>query len=343
MVRTRRLINDPTEIVAEMIEGYVAANRHLIRLDDHGNVVRRHPKAIGKVGLVIGNGSGHEPAMIGWIGPGLLDVNVAGPIFTAPGPAALARGIEAADRGAGVLLCVSQHAGDVMNARLAVEDAVARQLSVEMVLLYDDVSSAPKGSERERRGGAGLFFVWKIVGALAEAGGSLSECKDMAERVRDGVRTLTAAFGTVVNPVSGEPLASVDDDRLVIGVGVHGESGRHMAGDLTADDLVQRMMRRLLDDGGFATGDQVCVLLNNSGAMTVMELSVLYRSVHTILADLGIGVHRVWIGSYATTQDLAGFALSICRVDDEMRRLYDAPATGGAFVMPALHDVGVAR
>ena len=342
MVRTRRLVNDPTEIVPEMLEGYVAANRHLIRLDAHGNVVRAHPKAHGKVGLVIGNGSGHEPAMIGWIGPGLLDVNVAGPIFTAPGPAALTRGIEAADRGAGVLLCVSQHAGDVMNARLAFEEALVRQLRVEMVLLYDDVSSAPKGQEHKRRGGAGLFFVWKIVGALAEGGGSLSECKEMAERVRDGVRTLTAAFGTVVNPASGEPLASVDDDHLVVGVGVHGESGRDTGGDLSAHELVQHMMSRLLDDGSFTAGDQVCVLLNNSGAMTVMELSVLYRSVHTILAESEIGVHRVWIGSYATTQDLAGFALSVCRVDDEMRRLYDAPATGAAFVMPALHDV-VAR
>lgn len=343
MVRHRRLINDPDRVVAEMVEGYVAANRHLIRLDDHGNVVRARPKEHGKVGLVIGNGSGHEPAMIGWIGQGLLDVNVPGPIFTAPGPTALVRGIEAADRGAGVLLCVSHHAGDVMNARLALEEAEVRQLHVEMVLLYDDVSSAPKGRESDRRGSAGLFFVWKIVGALAEAGASLDDCKEMAERVRDGVRTLTAAFGTVVNPASGEALSAVDDDRLVVGVGVHGDSGRDLAGDVTADDVVERMMSHLLDDGAFAAGDEVCVLLNNAGAMTLMELSVLYRSVHKVLADREIAVHRVWMGAYATTQDLAGFALSICRVDEEMRRLYDAPATGAAFVMPDLDEMVVPR
>ena len=270
--------------------------------------------------------------------PGLLDVNVPGPIFTAPGPAALLRGIEAADFGAGVLLCVSQHAGDVLNARLALEEAEARGLDVEMVLLYDDVSSAPKGQESERRGSAGLFFVWKIVGALAEQGARLAECKSMAERVRDSVRTLTAAFGTVVNPASGEPLASVDDDHLVVGVGVHGDAGRALDGDLTADELVEQMMSRLIDDGGFGAADEVCVLVNNAGAMTLMELSVIARSALRVLADAGIAVHRVWMGPYATTQDLAGFALSICRLDDEMRQLYDATAYGAAFVMPASEE-----
>jgi dihydroxyacetone kinase-like protein len=335
MVRRRRLLNDPAAAVAEMLEGYVAAYHHLIRLDEHGNVVRARPKERGKVGLVIGNGSGHEPAMIGWVGPGLFDVNVPGPIFTAPGPAALAHGIEAADRGAGVLLCVSQHAGDVINARLALEELPSSDLRVEMVLLYDDVSSAPKGCERERRGGAGLFFVWKVVGALAEAGASLDECKAMAEHVRDNARTLTAALGTVVNPASGEPLATLDDDELVVGVGVHGESSDDLADAATADALAELMTTRLLEDGGYRAGDEVCVLLNNAGAMTLMELSVIYRRVAEVLSEAAITVHRVWIGQYATTQDLAGFALSICRVDAEVRRLYDAPATGAGFVMPA--------
>jgi dihydroxyacetone kinase-like protein len=343
MVRRRRLINDPDRVVSEMVEGYAAAHRDVIRVDDHGNIVRAQPKLHGKVGLVIGNGSGHEPAMIGWIGPGLLDVNVPGPIFTAPGPAALLRGIEAADRGAGVLLCVSQHAGDVINARLAVERAHTRHLEVEMVLLYDDVSSAPKGHESDRRGGAGLFFVWKIVGAFAEQGASLEDCKQMAEHVRDNVRTLSAAFGTVVNPVSGELLGSEDDDRLVVGVGVHGDAGRHRDGDLTADDLVVEMVGRLLDDGEFGAGDEVCVLLNNAGAMTLMELSVMSRGVLRYLDEIGVAVHRVWIGPYATTQDLAGFALSICRVDTQMRQLYDAPARGAAFIMPALATSVAAR
>jgi dihydroxyacetone kinase-like protein len=185
--------------------------------------------------------------------------------------------------------------------------------------------------------------VWKIVGALAERGASLADCKAMAERVRDSVRTLTAAFGTVVNPLSDEPLASVDDDRLVVGVGVHGDAGRDFDGGVTADQLVGHMMDRLIDDGGLGSADEVCLLLNNAGSMTVMELSVVARSALRVLADSGISVHRVWMGSYATTQDLAGFALSVCRLDDELRGLYDAPACGAAFIMPRQEETMVAR
>lgn len=334
-VRRRRLINDPARVVSDMLEGYVAAHRDVIRLDADGNVVRAIPKERGKVGLVIGNGSGHEPAMIGWVGPGLFDVNVPGPVFAAPGPARIATGIRSADRGAGVLLCVSHHAGDLMNARLALEMAHGEGIDVEMVVLYDDVSSAPKGREDERRGGAGLFFVWKIIGALAESGASLGRCREMAERVRDETRSLTAAFGAVAHPVSGEPLASLGRDELVVGVGVHGESGRPVAGSATADEVAARMTIALVEDAGLGPGDRVCVLLSNSGAMTLMELSIVYRGLERTLRERGIEVCRAWMGTYATTQDLAGFALSVCRIDDETLRLYDAPALGAAFVMPA--------
>lgn len=340
-IRRRRLINDPSNVVSEMLEGYAAANRHVIRLDEHGNVLRAQPKETGKVGLVIGNGSGHEPAMIGWVGPGLFDVNVPGPVFTAPGPSRLLSGIRAADRDGGVLLCVSHHAGDLLNARQALEAALDLGLNVEMVILYDDISSAPKGREKERRGGAGLFFVWKIVGALAESGGTLAQCSAMAERVRDSTRSLTAAFGTVAHPVSGEPLASLDRDDFVIGVGVHGESGTQVPGAVTADDVATRMTNDLIEDAELRAGDRACVLLSNSGALTVMELSVIYRSVNSTLRDAGIDRVRMWMGSYATTQDLAGFALALCRVDDIMLRLYDAPALGAAFNMAPADPVMV--
>lgn len=333
-VRRRLLINDPSDIVGEMLEGYVAANRHLIGLDEQGNVVRSTPKDPDKVALVIGNGSGHEPAMVGWVGPGLFDVNIPGPIFASPGPGRLSRAIVGADRGAGVLVCVSNHSGDRMNAELAVDAVREEGVRVETVILYDDIASAPKGRDSERRGAAGLFFVWKIVGALAEAGGSLDHCSEMAHRVRENTRTLSAAFGTVAHPVSGEPLADLKSDQLVIGVGVHGESDRAVDRDLTADEVASEMLDRLVEDGDFSSGDTVCVLLNNAGAMTVMELSILYRSVDRLLAEREIDVHRAWIGAYATTQDMAGFALSLCRVDDEMIRLYDAPAQAAGFAMP---------
>ena len=342
-IRRRRLINDPARMVADMLDGYVAAHPHIIRLNEHRHVVRANPKDRGKVGLVIGNGSGHEPAMIGWVGPGLFDVNVPGDVFAAPGPSALLAGILAADAGAGVLLCVSHHAGDLMNAEIALERARSAGASVEMVVLYDDVGSAPKGREPERRGGAGLFFVWKIVGAFAETGAGLAECKEMAERVRDNTRTITAAFGTVAHPVSGQPLSDLDQNELVLGVGVHGDSGIRVGGDASADVVVDRMLSTLLEDGDFRAGEKVCVLVNNSGALTVMELSIIYRAVDLLLAARDIAVHRVWIGSYATTQDLAGFALAISRIDEETSRLYDRPALGAGLVMAASEPRGVPR
>lgn len=326
--RTTKLINDPSDIVREMIEGYAAAHSDVIRFED-GLVTRAERKPEGLVGLVIGNGSGHEPAMIGWVGPGLFDVNVPGPIFTAPGPSKLLAGIKAADRGAGVLVCVSNHAGDVLNAELALEIAELEGIDdVEMVVLYDDVGSAPKGDEAERRGSAGLFFVWKIVGAYAEAGASLSECKAMAEQVRDRTRSLSATLQPCAHPVTGVPLAVIPEGSMVIGVGVHGESSGETTEVTTADEAVEIMLPYIVDDLPFVAGDEVCVLVNDAGGLTVMEISILYRAIARSMADRGVDIHRGWIGPYATTQDTAGFTISLCRVDSEMAQLYDAPAVG---------------
>lgn len=329
-MRRAKLINNPERIVAEMLEGYAAAYPHVIKLED-GLVVRAMRKAAGKVGLVIGNGSGHEPAMIGLVGSGLFDVNVPGPIFTAPGPSKLADGVKAADNGAGVLVCVSNHSGDVLNAELALEDLEDEGVTdVAPVILYDDIDSAPRGSEHDRRGSAGLFFVWKILGAYAESGASLDECRAMAERVRDNTRTLTATLGNCAHPITGEPIGEIPDGQMAIGVGVHGESGGDVRAVPTADEAVDLIVPRLLDDLPFQPGDEVCVLVNNSGSMTLMELAILYRRIAHLLAEHEIGVHRVWMGPYATTQESAGFAISLCRVDALMKELYDAPAHGAA-------------
>jgi dihydroxyacetone kinase-like protein len=329
-VRATKLINDPGEIVADMLEGFAAAYPHIIKLED-GLIVRAKRKAPGKVGLVIGNGSGHEPAMIGLVGPGLFDVNVPGPIFTAPGPSKLAGGVKAAENGAGVLVCVSNHSGDVLNAELALEDLEDEGITnVESVILYDDIDSAPPGDEPNRRGSAGLFFVWKILGAYAETGASLAECRRMAERVRDNTRTLSATLGNCSHPVSGEVIGDISEGQIAIGVGVHGETGGGALEVTTADSVIDTMVPRLIDDLPFGSGDEVCVLVNNSGSMTLMELSILYRRIAQILDTNGISVHRVWLGPYATTQESAGFAISFCRVDAEMKSLYDAPAEGAS-------------
>lgn len=333
-IRTKKLVNDRQNLVHEMLEGYAAAYADILRLTDDGLIVRRTPKDAGKVGLLIGNGSGHEPAMIGFVGEGLFDVNVPGPIFAAPPPRRLLDGIRAADRGAGVLVCVSHHAGDLMAAEMALDLARQEGLrDVEMVLLYDDVASAPRGMEAERRGTAGLFFTWKMLGAYAETGAALAACKALAEKVRDSTRTISMALTSCAHPVTGSPLFDLGDDEMEIGMGVHGEAGTGRMALLSADATVDLMLPRLLDDLPFASGDEVTVLLNDAGSMTLMELSILYRRVAQRLEQAGIAVHRAYLGSYATTQEMAGVGLSLCRVDAQLKALYDAPANGAHFKM----------
>ncbi len=333
-VRSRLFLNDPSDAVSEMLEGYAAAHKDIIRLSD-GMVVRAHPKPEGHVGVVIGNGSGHEPAMIGWVGEGLFDVNVPGPIFSSPGPGGIVDGIKAADRGGGVLLLVSSHAGDIMNAELAIDEAEDEGIDdVEMVILYDDIASAPPEQINERRGGAGLFFVWKTVGAIAERGASLKECARIARKTRDRTRSLSAAMGTVAHPVSGQPLGDPNDTSVAVGLGVHGEAGTRLAEDVQADQISELMIGQLVEDAGLDEGAQVGLLLNNGGSLTLMELSVLYRGARAELERRSIEVARSWVGPYATTLDMAGFAFAICHLDDELTDLYDAPARGGAFTMP---------
>ena len=333
-IRKKKLINDPGNILSEMLTGFAAAYGDIVRLTDNGLMVRRLPKPDGKVGLVIGNGSGHEPAMIGLIGQGLFDVNIPGEIFTAPGPDRIVEGIKAADRGAGVLVCVSHHAGDLMNAEIALDLCAAEGIdNVAMVVLYDDISSAPKGREPERRGTAGLFFVWKMLGAYAETSSDLAACKAIAEKIRDNTRTLALALTSCASPITGEIMFDLPDDEMEIGMGVHGEMGMGRQKVTTADETIDLMLPPILEDLPFQAGDEVLVLLNNSGSLTLMELFILYRRVAEKLDGAGIKVYKSWLGPYATTQEMAGFALSLCRVDNELKALWDAPANGAYLKM----------
>jgi len=332
-IRTRRFFNNPDDAVTEMLEGYAAAHSDVIDFVD-GLILRSTPKPPGRVGVVIGNGSGHEPAMIGWVGEGLFDVNVPGPVFSSPGPAPIVAGIRAADRGAGVVVLVSSHAGDIMNASLAIEEAADEGIDgAEMVVLYDDIASAPIDQITDRRGGAGLFFVWKMVGAMAESGGSLAECVAIAEKARDATRSLSAAFGTVAHPISGQPLGDPSDEAVSIGMGVHGEPGTRVGADVGADEIARLMIDQLVDDRELPADAGVGLLLNNAGSLTVMELSILYRGATAALADRGIAISRSWVGPYATTLDMAGFSFGICEFDAQLLALYDAPARGAAFQM----------
>jgi dihydroxyacetone kinase-like protein len=322
----KKLINNPEDLVREELEGYTAAYSNWVRFMEPNMVVRARPKAEGKVGIAMGNGPGHEPAMIGFVGEGILDVNVPGEIFTAPSAIRIVEGIKAADRGAGVLLYVASHAGDILNASLAVDMAQDEGLNVDSVILWDDIASAPPDQPEERRGIAGQMFPFKMAGSAAEEGLPLQEVKRVAEKARDNTRTLAVALTSCINPVTGEMMFDLPDDQIEVGMGVHGEAGAGRRKMGTANEIMDIVAERVINDRPFVAGEEVCVLINGMGSTTLMEMFILYRRLDTILKSKGIKVHRSRIGNFITTQEMAGFSLSLCVVDDELKHFWDAPA-----------------
>ncbi len=327
-----KLLNRPADLVDEMIDGFVAAYPERVRRVDGTSVVARAtPKPAGRVGLVIGNGSGHEPIAMGWVGTGLLDVNAVGPVFTAPGPRAIVRAIAEADRGAGVLLLISHHEGDRIGGEMAAEMARLAGHEVETLLMYDDVASAPKGRESDRRGAPGTAFVYKIVGAALEEGMDLAEATRLGERVRDRTRTLAVALAPGTSPLTGEPMFSLPEGEAFIGMGVHGEPGFARMPSHPLDAVCDRVMDGLIEDGAYASGETVGVFVNGSGGTSLMELLAASRSVFQRLEHEGIRHVAPLIGSYVTTQETKGFSVSLCRFDDDDLRRWTAPSDAPFF------------
>ncbi len=332
----KKLVNQVGGIVEDMITGYVAAYGDIVdRLPGSNVIVRRTPKQSGRVGLVIGNGSGHEPVAMGWVGRGMLDANALGSVFTAPPPAQILQAIRAADRGAGMILLISHHAGDLMNGEMAVDLARAEDMRVEALVMYDDIASAPRGREAERRGAPGTMFIYKILGARAEEGAPLEELMALGQRVRDATRTLAVALSAGVSPVSGAKIFELPEDEIFIGMGVHGEAGMGRGKMGPAADIVAVMADAILADLPFHAGDEVLAFVNGSGGTTLMELLIAYGALAGILERRGIRTVRPLVGEYVTTQESQGMSISLCRCDAEMRRLWLAPA-----VVPFFTDRG---
>ena len=329
---TGKLLNDPADAVDEMIEGFVAAfpNR-VARIPGRRIVTRATPKPRGYAALVIGNGSGHEPIAMGWVGAGLLDANAIGPIFTAPTPDLIAEAIAAADRGGGVLLLISHHEGDRIGGEMGAALARYAGHRVETLLMYDDVASAPKGRESDRRGAPGTAFVYKVVGAALEEGWPLAAARALGERVRDGTRTLSVAAAGGTSPVSGQAMFTLPEGEVFLGMGVHGEPGfARMSAD-AVDAIVERMMDGILTDGGYERGCRLLVFVNGAGGTSLMELLVATRAVLSHLDARGFQVLRPLIGSYVTTQETKGFSVSVCRADDDVARFWTAPSDAPFF------------
>jgi dihydroxyacetone kinase-like protein len=323
----KKFINDPFDVVDEMLEGFLDVHQRYVRkLESARTVVRADAPGRGKVGIVTGGGSGHKPAFIGFIGKGMLDAVAVGEIFTSPPPISVIEAAKAVNGGKGVLFLLGNYSGDVMNFNLAAEMCAEEGIPVAQVIATDDVGSGSKEKASNRRGVVGEFLAWKIAGAKAEAGGTLEECRAVAEKVNQMTRTLGVAMTSCTIPAKGTPTFILAEDELEYAVGHHGEPGTAKIKMRTADEIVEKMVAEILSDLPFKSGDEVAVLINGLGATPQLELFICYRQVKRILDRQGIKVYKPFVGEFFTALEMAGFSVTLMKVDEELKKLLDAPA-----------------
>lgn len=329
----KKFINRPENLIEEMLEGFVKAHPHKVRrLETERVLVRKDAPVKGKVGIVTGGGSGHKPAFIGYIGKGLVDAVAVGDIFAAPPVSRVYEAIKAVDGGKGVLLCLGNYSGDVMNFGMAKELAESEGIPVESIIVNDDVASSPKGKEENRRGIAGEVVLWKVVGALAEEGADLAKLKEVGERVVRNTRSMGVAHTPCILPTTGKPSFTIGEDEMEIGVGHHGEPGVKRTKMMSADAVTELLTLEILKDLPFESGDEVLVLINGLGSTSLLEMYICFRKVAEILADHRITIHRTYIGEFFTSLEMGGFSITLTRLDDELKRLIDAPCDGVHFI-----------
>lgn len=332
MKHAKKIINDPKNVVQELLEGLVEASHGRIRPLGRVQALVKTDIPAGKVGLLIGGGSGHEPVFHGFIGDRLADGAACGNIFAAPTPDIILETTKAVHRGEGVLYLYGNYAGDTMNFDIAAEMAADEGIEVKTVRVWDDVASAPPERMHDRRGIAGDLFVIKIAGGAAASLDTLGEVYRVASKARDHVRSMGVAVAAGSIPETGEPTFELPDDEIEIGMGLHGEPGVSREKLLPADPLVDKMMGKILHDLPFARGNEVALLVNDLGSTTMMELLIVNRRVRQILRAEGIRVHDTVIGSYCTCQEMAGFSITLLKLDDELKKYYDLPARSLGFV-----------
>ncbi|MBE3123882.1 MAG: dihydroxyacetone kinase subunit DhaK, partial [Planctomycetes bacterium] len=292
----KKFINKPEDLVKELLEGFALAYPAKIRLAGSNLVVRAKPKAAGKVGVVTLGGSGHEPALSGFVGDGGLDISVPGEIFAAPGPPRCVEAIKMADRGAGVLFIVLNHAGDVLSANITMQMVQKQGLNVKQVLTHEDIAGGPRSKPDDRRGLVGCTLVMKVAGAAAEAGLPLDKVAAVAERMSQNMATLAVAMTPATHPSTGQAIFELPDDEMEIGMGQHGEAGTGRMKIKSADETAEAMANQLADDLQLKKGEDVLLLLNGAGASTLMELLIVCRRVHQVLTAKGIRVARTAVG-----------------------------------------------
>jgi dihydroxyacetone kinase-like protein len=321
----QRILNNPDNIVDEMLKGFVKVHSDIVTVTDNPRVIKRKDIPAGKVGVVTGGGSGHKPAFIGYIGENLCDAAAVGEICTSPTAAAFLDAFRAANQGKGVACLYGNYSGDNMNVKMAVKMAEKEGITVKTVIANDDVASAPKGEAEKRRGVAGEVLMWKAGGAKAALGGSLDEVIAVAQKAIDNTRSIGIGLTPCTLPAVGHPNFEIKDGTMEVGIGHHGEPGIEVCPLESAAQMARRMTGVVLPDYPFRSGDEVVLLVSGLGATPVMELYVLYDEIERIITAEGIKIHRGYAGNYFTSLEMMGATLTVMKLDDELKKLVDMP------------------
>jgi len=320
----QRIINDPNQAVEDYLKGYVQAHPNFIAPTKNPRVLKYKDAPIkGKVGVVTGGGSGHKPAFVGYIGKNLCDAVAVGEIFSSPTASAFFEAFKAADGGKGVALLYGNYAGDVMNVRMAAEEAEEDGIEVKTVLANDDVPSSPKGKEDNRRGVAGEVLMWKVGGAKAAQGGSLDEVIAAAQKAIDNTRSVGIGLTPCTIPAVGKPNFSIEAGKMEVGIGHHGEPGIEIQDLQPADKMAEVSLEIVLPDLPFNSSDEVVVLVSGLGATPVMELYIYYNRIAEILGEKKLSIYRPYVGNYFTSLEMMGVTLTVMKLDEELKELID--------------------
>lgn len=320
----KKIINRPEDFVKDTMEGIIAAYGDKVKLynDDYRILLSSYPVKEGKVGIVTAGGSGHLPVFLGYVGQGLLDGCTVGNVFASPSSAKMADTIRACDRGNGVLVLFGNYGGDKMNFELACETVdLEDDIKTEMVLVKDDVASAPASEAERRRGVAGMIYAFKIAGAKAENGGTLKEVADVTRKALKNIRTMGMALTSCIVPEVGKPTFSLADDEMEIGMGIHGKPGLEVRKMMTAAELADLLLSKILSDMPLVNGDEVSIMINGLGATPLEEQLIVYKSVAELLQKRGVRVYMPHIGEYATSMEMAGISITLFKLDAELKGL----------------------
>ncbi len=326
-MKTKKLINSADDVISELVEGMISAHPDILTLDGQSGraVVAINGPHEGKVGIVLGGGSGHEPAFSGYVGKGLADAVAVGNVFASPSPSQICDAAIAANGGAGVVFLYGNYTGDVMNFDMASEELVGQNIKSTSVLVTDDVASAPASKAEERRGIAGGFFVFKCAGAAADLGYDYETVIRLAKHANAMTRSSGVALGACSLPQTCRANFEIGPEDMEIGMGIHGEPGIARTKLQSADAVVDQLLELILVDMPLGQGDKVAVLVNGLGATSLMELYILHRHLDIRLKDIGVGIHYSWVGNYVTALEMAGASISLIKLDEELAKLLDHP------------------